>query len=81
MTVCYSDDDDDDDLTGYCCCRIKGGTRILSKETVGITTAAKSIVFGRVSIDMLAGPSEVLVFADDSADPGTVAADMLLVEP
>jgi histidinol dehydrogenase/phosphoribosyl-ATP pyrophosphohydrolase len=40
-------------------------------------TAAKSIVFGRVSIDMLAGPSEVLVFADDSADPGTVAADML----
>src|SRR5690606_13084103 len=31
--------------------------------------AAKRLVFGRVGIDMVAGPSEVLVFADKSADP------------
>ncbi len=40
-------------------------------------TAAKSIVAGRVGIDMLAGPSECLVLADDSADAATVAADLL----
>eukprot|EP00802_Teleaulax_amphioxeia_P012643 Tamp_12686.p1 GENE.Tamp_12686~~Tamp_12686.p1 ORF type:complete len:516 (+),score=105.17 Tamp_12686:27-1550(+) len=40
-------------------------------------TAAKSIVQGKCAIDMLAGPSEVLVIADDSADAATVAADML----
>lgn len=40
-------------------------------------TAAKQLVSGRVVIDMLAGPSEVLIIADDSADPAVVAADML----
>jgi hypothetical protein len=40
-------------------------------------TAAKSVVQGKCAIDMLAGPSEVLVIADDSADAATVAADML----
>lgn len=40
-------------------------------------TAAKLEVFGRVAIDMPAGPSEVMVVADDSADPGHVAADLL----
>ncbi|MGB9802311.1 histidinol dehydrogenase [Desulfofundulus sp.] len=40
-------------------------------------TLAKQQVFGLVDIDMLAGPSEVLVIADDSADPRYVAADML----
>lgn len=40
-------------------------------------TAAKQLVSGRVGIDMLAGPSELVVFADDSADPVTVAADLL----
>jgi phosphoribosyl-ATP pyrophosphohydrolase/phosphoribosyl-AMP cyclohydrolase/histidinol dehydrogenase len=40
-------------------------------------TAAKQLVSGRVAIDMLAGPSEVLVVADDAADPETVAADLL----
>ena len=40
-------------------------------------TAAKSLVAGKVAIDMLAGPSEVLVLADDSADPELVAADLL----
>jgi histidinol dehydrogenase len=39
--------------------------------------AAKRLVFGQVSIDSIAGPSEILVIADDSADPGWVAADLL----
>ena len=40
-------------------------------------TAAKQLVAGAVAIDMLAGPSELTVFADDTADPGSVAADLL----
>ncbi|MDQ3407398.1 MAG: histidinol dehydrogenase [Chloroflexota bacterium] len=40
-------------------------------------TAAKLEVFGQVAIDMPAGPSEVMVMADDSADPAHVAADLL----
>lgn len=40
-------------------------------------TAAKQLVSGRVRIDMLAGPSELVVVADASADPDTVAADLL----
>src|SRR5690606_1896571 len=39
--------------------------------------AAKRLVFGRVGIDMVAGPSEVLVLADQSADPDFIAADLL----
>ena len=39
--------------------------------------AAKKLVAGNVGIDMLAGPSELVVFADDGADPATVAADLL----
>ncbi|MBI4637436.1 MAG: histidinol dehydrogenase [Candidatus Rokubacteria bacterium] len=38
---------------------------------------AKRRVFGRVGIDMVAGPSEVIVVADGAADPECVAADML----
>lgn len=40
-------------------------------------TAAKRHVVGVVGIDMLAGPSELLILADDSADPRCVAADLL----
>jgi histidinol dehydrogenase len=40
-------------------------------------TLAKARVFGTVGIDMLAGPSEVLVIADGEADAGHVAADLL----
>ncbi|RMD64199.1 MAG: histidinol dehydrogenase [Planctomycetota bacterium] len=40
-------------------------------------TAAKHVVSARVGIDMLAGPSELLVVADDAADPQLVAADLL----
>lgn len=38
---------------------------------------AKRQLYGRVGIDMIAGPSEVLIFADDSANPAWCAADML----
>jgi len=40
-------------------------------------TAAKQLVSGKVGIDMLAGPSELVVLADHSADPAIVAADLL----
>ncbi|MSU63428.1 MAG: histidinol dehydrogenase [Pedosphaera sp.] len=39
--------------------------------------AAKRLLFGHVSIDLLPGPSEVLVLADDSANPRFIAADLL----
>ena len=39
--------------------------------------AAKRRVFGIVGIDMIAGPSEVVVLADSSADPDFIAADLL----
>ena len=40
-------------------------------------TAAKKIVSGDCGIDMLAGPSELVLVADESSDPATVAADLL----
>lgn len=39
--------------------------------------AAKRRVFGQVGIDMIAGPSEVLILADESANPDWLAADLL----
>jgi histidinol dehydrogenase len=39
--------------------------------------AAKRQVFGKVGIDMIAGPSEVLVIADDTGNAGWIAADLL----
>lgn len=39
--------------------------------------AAKKAVFGTVGIDMVAGPTEVMIIADDSANPAWVAADLL----
>ena len=39
--------------------------------------AAKRQVFGTVGIDMIAGPSEVLIIADSSANPAWIAADLL----
>ena len=39
--------------------------------------AAKRLLFGHVAIDLLPGPSEVLVLADDSANPRFIAADLL----
>jgi histidinol dehydrogenase len=40
-------------------------------------TLAKKIVAGTVGIDILAGPSEILIIADESADPEFIAADLL----
>jgi len=40
-------------------------------------TLAKKAVYGHVDIDMLAGPSEILIVADEKADPVYTAADML----
>jgi histidinol dehydrogenase len=39
--------------------------------------AAKRLVFGKVGIDMIAGPSEVLILADKDAHPDWIAADLL----
>ena len=38
---------------------------------------AKKQVYGKVAIDMIAGPSEILIVADGASDPSVVAADML----
>ena len=40
-------------------------------------TAAKKIVYGNVSIDMIAGPSEIMIIADKLANPDFIAADLL----
>ena len=42
-----------------------------------LAAEAKRQVFGQVSIDMIAGPSEVLIISDDKSDPRYLAADML----
>ncbi len=38
---------------------------------------AKRQVFGRIGVDLLPGPSEVMIIADETSDPATVAADLL----
>ncbi len=50
--------------------------KIVGPGNVFVATA-KRMVFGKVAIDMIAGPSEVLIIADDSADASYVAADLL----
>lgn len=50
--------------------------KIVGPGNIYVATA-KRMVYGRVDIDMIAGPSEILVIADDSADPANVAVDML----
>jgi histidinol dehydrogenase len=50
--------------------------KIVGPGNIYVATA-KRYVFGQVDIDMIAGPSEVLVVADDTADPSFVAADLL----
>jgi len=59
------------------------GTETIPKADVIVgpgniyVTIAKKIVSGTVGIDMIAGPSEILVIADDSANPDFTAADLL----
>ncbi len=50
--------------------------KIVGPGNIYVATA-KRLVFGRVGIDIIAGPSEILVIADGSARPDVVAADML----
>ena len=40
-------------------------------------TAAKKLLYGEVGIDLVAGPSEILVLADEAANPELIAADLL----
>ncbi|NMA42379.1 MAG: histidinol dehydrogenase [Oligosphaeraceae bacterium] len=40
-------------------------------------TAAKRLVYGEVALDLVAGPSEIMIIADASANPAFIAADML----
>ncbi len=59
------------------------GTKTIKKvdKIVGpgniYVSVAKKMVFGDVGIDMIAGPSEILIIADSSADPSFIAADLL----
>lgn len=59
------------------------GTKTISRvdKIVGpgniYVATAKRLVFGAVDIDMVAGPSEILIMADENADPEFIAADLL----
>lgn len=55
---------------------IKKVDKIVGPGNVYVATA-KKMVFGLVDIDMIAGPSEILIIADRSANPAFVAADLL----
>ena len=50
--------------------------KIVGPGNIYVATAKRK-VFGKVGIDMIAGPSEILVLADGSCDPAWVAADLL----
>ncbi len=50
--------------------------KIVGPGNIYVATAKRK-VFGKVSIDMIAGPSEILVLADGTCNPAWVAADML----
>ncbi len=52
------------------------GVNVIAGPGNKYVTAAKRYVFGEVGIDLLAGPSEVLIVADGSANPSWVAADL-----
>jgi histidinol dehydrogenase len=55
---------------------IKKVDKIVGPGNIFVATA-KRMVFGLVDIDMIAGPSEILIIADNSADASVVAADLL----
>lgn len=50
--------------------------KIIGPGNIFVATA-KKMVFGKVDIDMIAGPSEILVVADEKANPEHVAADLM----
>jgi len=55
---------------------IKKVDKIVGPGNIYVATA-KKMVFGESDIDMVAGPSEILIVADGYANPGIIAADML----
>ena len=55
---------------------VKKVDKIVGPGNIYVATA-KKMVFGMVDIDMIAGPSEILIIADNAADPVFVAADLL----
>lgn len=55
---------------------IKKVDKIVGPGNIYVATA-KKLVFGIVDIDMIAGPSEVLVIADEKANPKFIAADLM----
>jgi histidinol dehydrogenase len=55
---------------------IKKVDKIVGPGNIYVATA-KKMVFGEVDIDMIAGPSEILIIADDAANPIFIAADLL----
>ena len=50
--------------------------KIVGPGNIFVATA-KKLVYGRVDIDMIAGPSEILVLADETAEPSYLAADLM----
>ena len=50
--------------------------KIVGPGNIYVATA-KKLLFGEVDIDMIAGPSEILILADEQADPKFVAADLM----
>ncbi|MBQ3379850.1 MAG: histidinol dehydrogenase [Clostridia bacterium] len=55
---------------------IERADKIVGPGNIFVATA-KRLLYGVVDIDMIAGPSEVMVIADDNADPAYAAADLL----
>ena len=55
---------------------LKKVDKIVGPGNIFVATA-KKLVFGQVDIDMIAGPSEILVVADEKSDPSFVAADLM----
>lgn len=56
--------------------RIPRVDKIVGPGNIYVATA-KKLLYGSVDIDMIAGPSEILIIADKNADPRLIAADML----
>ena len=61
---------------GYGTATIRRVQKVFGPGNAYVVTA-KRLLFGRVAVDLLPGPSEVLVLADDSAEPRFAAADLL----
>jgi histidinol dehydrogenase len=72
----YGTDNGKDNSADYGTEFIKKVDKIVGPGNIYVTIA-KKLVYGQVGIDSLAGPSEVVVIADKSADPAFVAADLL----